>query len=287
MAAEVNLKFRRRPSVFAYHLRALHPSPGVRGEGTTVPIRATWTRHRIDRQQLAQFLALTGLRAEHGLPMLFPHVLGFPLQMVLLTHPRFPVPIWRILQVRNHLVQHRPIATDAILDMETVMAGQRILEKGVEFDLQTRISEGTELVWESVNTFFARGRYGQSSAVPPSVRMPVQGHTMAARWTTTTRSGWRFAALSGDYNGIHYWSWYARRMGFQRALLHSQLVLGQCMARLDVRRTTGSERLDTWLRGPVYQGADVHLLVSATEQGTDFQLIPDGERRSAIVGRWQ
>ena len=288
MAADFKVEFRRRPSALAYHVRAFHPSPGVRGDGDYPFIRATWTRHRVDPRQLAEFLSLTGLRANQHVPMLFPHVFSFPLQMAVLTHPRFPVPIWKVLQVRNRLLQHRPIADDAILDLETVISGQRLLERGVEFDLSTRVSEKQELVWESTNTFYARGRLGGIGASPrPSVGVSSFPGTLAARWRATDAAGWRFAALTGDYNGIHYWSWYARLMGFRRAFLHPQLVLGQCMARLDMPRTSGRERLEAWLRGPVYQRAEVELHTSPTPSGSDFHLMTDGERRPAIIGRWQ
>jgi hypothetical protein len=45
--------------------------------------------------------------------------------MTILTHPVFPVPIWGALQFRNHLLQHRWIATGEALDIETLVAGRR------------------------------------------------------------------------------------------------------------------------------------------------------------------
>jgi len=279
--------FRHRPSALANHLRALHPSQGVRGADDVPPIRAVWSRHRIESHQLAEFLALTGLRADHHVPMIYPHVLSFPLQMVVLTHPRFPVPIWKVLQIRNQLFQHRAIATDAVLDMDTVLADQRIVSKGVEFDLHTEVSTDRELVWESTTTFYVRGQFGPASAPPASVRLPSLGGMLAARWQTTDAAGWRFAALTGDYNGIHYWSWYARLMGFRRAFLHPQLVLAQCLSHLDLSRGSERERLDVWLRGPVYLRTAVQLFVSATARDTDFHLLPDDEHRPAVLGRWR
>jgi hypothetical protein len=281
------MEFEQRPSVLACHLRAFLPSPGVIGVGSMPRVQARWRRHRVDLRQLAEFLHLTGLRGESGLPMLFPHVASFPLQMAVLTHPRFPVSVWKVLQVRNRLLQHRPIAADAIVDMDTALSGQRILDKGVEFDLHTRVREGHEVAWESVNTFYVRGKFGQRDATAASAFTLPRGETSAARWQAPSALGWRFAALTGDYNGIHYWSWYARRLGFRRAFLHPQLVLGQCMARLEMGRTSGPERLDAWLRGPVYQRSEVHLLASRTARRVDFHLIPDDEHRPAIHGCWQ
>ncbi len=282
------MEFRRRPSVLAYMLRGFYPSPGVRGTGGCPSICARWRSHWVDRRHLAEFLHLSGLRADQGMPMLFPHVFSFPLQMAVLTHPRFPIPIWKVLQIRNHLLQHRPIFDDAVLDLETRVAGQRILEKGVEFDLHTSVSARQEPVWESLNTFYYRGKYGQASAASPLARAPRHGDTMVARWRTpAAASGWRFAALTGDYNGIHYWHWYARRLGFGRAFLHPQLVLGQCMARLSAPRATDRQRLDAWLKGPVYTDAGVRLNATTESDRTVFGLSLDGEERPAILGSWR
>ena len=280
------MRFDQRPSALAHHLRALLPSPGVRSAAGMPRVRARWSNHRIDTRQLAEFRHLTGLREDRALPLLFPHVASFPLQMAVLTHPRFPVPIWKVLQVRNRLQQHRPIASDASVDLDTVLSAQRILGKGVEFDLHTRLWEHCELVWESVNTFYVRGHFGQPDAAAPSTGELPRGEISTARWQAPRGLGWRFAALTGDYNGIHYWTWYARRLGFRRAFLHPQLVLGQCMARLEMRPSSGPERLDAWLRGPVYQRADVHFLAARTGHGVDFHLIPDDDHRPAIHGRW-
>lgn len=287
MASHSSMEFRGRPSVLAYMLRALYPSPGMRDAVGVPPLRARWRDHRLDGRRLGLFLELTGLRADEGVPMLYLHVLGFPLLMAVLTHPRFPLPIWNVLQIRNHLLQHQPINTDAVLDQEARVVSQRILEKGVEFDFHTTVSTGGDLVWESLNTFYFRGRYGKTNTTSPLARAPQRGDTTIARWRTPSGSGWRFAGLTGDYNGIHYWPWYARRFGFQRDILHPQRALGQCLARLGAGRGTERQRLDAWLKGPVYYDTPVSLVATAGADRTDFGLMLDGEERPAILGMWR
>lgn len=287
MGAALEMRFKRRPMTLAFMLRAFFPSPGLRKAGGFPPLRASWSRHRIDRRHLAEFLRLTGLRADHGLPLLYPHVFSFPLQMVILTHPAHPIPIWNSLQIRNHLLQHRPVPADAVLDVETRVAGQRILEKGAEVDLHTGMRMSGELVWESVNTFYYRGRFGEPGAVAPLARAPAVGEQMLAQWRLSAGTGWRFGRLTGDYNAIHWSNWYARRFGFRRAFHHPQLVLGQCMARLPAPAPPERQRLDAWLKGPVYYDSDVHLRVAMQSDGSTFALIPAGEERPAILGCWR
>jgi len=279
------MDFDARPSTVAYMGRAFYPSPGLLKTGRFPPLRAAWRGHRVDPAHLAEFHLHTGLRAENELPLLYPLVLAFPLQMVILTHPAFPLPIWGALQIRNHVLQHGPISTDAVLDMEARVAGQRILEKGAEVDLHTTVRSRDDLMWESRNTFYYRGRFGQAGAASPLARSPEPGDAVAARWFMPAGGGWRVARLTGDYNGVHWARWYARRFGFQRAFHHPQVVLGQCLARLAAPDPALPRRLDAWLKGPVYYDSSVRLCATADAGDTAFALVPDGEERPAIVGR--
>lgn len=171
-----SVEFHSRPSVATYMLRSLTPSPGLKKEEGFPPIRAIWRKHRVDRRRHAEFLRLSGLRADRSLPMLYPHVFAFPLQMVILMHPAYPIRPWNGLQIRNRILQHRPIPEDAALDMETCVACQRILEKGAEIDLHTTVRLRDELMWESINTHYYRGRFGDAEAVSPMARGPeVEG----------------------------------------------------------------------------------------------------------------
>lgn len=280
------LAFNRRPSPLAYMLRALYPSQGLQEAGGFPPLRAVWRGMRIDRRELDTFLRLTGLKADGEVPLLYPHVVGFPLLMSILTCPAFPLPIWNALQIRNHLLQLRPIPASEVLDMESRVAGQRILEKGAEVDLHTTLRSASGLLWESLNTFYYRGRFGVAMPASPLALAPDIDDSSIARWHTPSGVGRQFGRLTGDYNGIHLSNWYARMFGFRRAFHHPQLVLGQCMAHLPTGETGHPQRLDAWLKGPVFYACDVALHATRKANGVAFGLIPDGDTRPAMVGRW-
>ena len=280
------LEFNHRPSPLAYMLRALLPSPGLTGAGGFPPIRAVWRGMRVDQHQLDTFLRLTGLKSHHGLPMLYPQVVGFPLLMAILTCPAFPLPIWNALQIRNHLLQHRPISKGDVLDVESRVATQRILEKGAEVDLHTAVSSQSGLLWESLNTFYYRGRFGDAEPLSPLALAPNIGDSSIARWHTLSGVGWQFGRLTGDYNGIHLRNGYARLFGFPRAFHHPQLVLGQCLAHLPALDPGRPQRLDAWLKGPVFYDCDVALHGTQQADGTAFGLIPEGAARPAMLGLW-
>lgn len=282
---EISLEFSRKPSVARYMLGAFSPSPGLSKLEPATRFSASWSGHRVKASTVERFLRLSGLPPERSVSILYPHVLGFPLHMAILTHPEFPVPIWRILQIRNDLLQHRPIDVGATLDFEVCVEAQRILERGAELDLRTLVRAKRELAWESLVTFYTRGRFGDPDPASPLAAAPdVQGE-IVARWQMPKRGSWQFGQLTGDHNGIHHSDRYARLFGFRGALYHPPVVLGHCLSRVLATREGTARRFEAWLKGPVYRGSKVALRVGAASASQTFALFMERETRPSIVGR--
>ena len=284
MTPNIRLEYSSRPSAIVYMAGALHPSAGFR-DGGMPAISARWLQHRADARELRDFIHLSGLAGLEPWTLLYPHTISFALQMAILTHKAFPVPIWRVLQVRNQLLQIRPLDLAAPLDLSVNIAAHRFLDKGVEIDLHTVARSDEVVVWESLNTFYVRGRFGQPTSPGPAPAAPDAGSAWLDHWRMPVGGGRRFGALTGDYNGLHLFDWYARRQGFERAFLHPQRVLGQCLARLGPPDPDKPLRLDAWLKGPVFYGAQVGLRAAVQADATVFALHVGEEERPALVGR--
>jgi hypothetical protein len=275
------------PSALKFMARAMRRSSGLAKCGTVPPIAVQWDGLRVEPAQLESFCRNTGLPVEEGVPLLFPQVVGFRLQMALLTHPAYPLPIWTALQVRNRLIRYAHVVPGEKLDMRTRVAQQRAVEKGIEVDLVSRLMRGPACVWEGRTTFFYRGRFGDPApAAPQSASPDVSQAPTVDRFRMPSGGGWAFGKLTGDYNGIHCWSWYARRFGFPQAFPHPQRVAAMCQSRLS-RPGTEAQTLDLWIKGPVFYGADVGLNAVDGEEGLRFGLSLQGDARSALLGHWR
>lgn len=283
---ELTIQYRSRPSALVYMARAMRAAPRWNDRSVWPELQLVWRGVRVSPRELAAFGELTGLRPEASLPMLVPHVIGFRLQMALLTHAAWPLPIWGALQIRNRLVQHRPLPADAVFDLRTLPVARRVVERGLEVDVRTTAEQAGAVAWESVVTFYYRGRFGEPGEPPPEAVAPEPGDQEVARWAAEPGGGLRFGRLTGDYNGIHLAAAYARRFGFARAFLHPQRVLGECLARLPGPRASQPQALQAWLKGPVYYGAPVVLRARRDDGATAFALALEGDGRPAIIGRW-
>ncbi|MGH6802705.1 MAG: acyl dehydratase, partial [Methyloceanibacter sp.] len=87
------------------------------------------------------------------------------------------------------------------------------------------------------------------------------------------------------FNPLHLWDWYARLFRFDGAFHHPQLVIGQCLARLPAPGA-GAQRLDVWVKGPVFYDADIRMSAIAEERASQFALTVNEETRPGMVGRW-
>jgi acyl dehydratase len=280
----IQLEYKRTPFAPHYLAGALWPKPAVR-EAVSVPaITARWRDYRASDRDVNDFCALAGVWPSGWLPFLFPHAIGFRLQLALLCHPRFPVPIWRMLQIRNHLLQHRPIPLGADLDFASRIVAHRVLEKGLEVDVHTTVTFARDVPWESLNTFYARGSFGTPTDASPLAESPTIESESETRWRTPEGGGWRFGQLTGDYNPLHFSSRHARRAGFPTAFQHSQRALGLCTTHPNAPLADEPQRLDAWLKGPVPYGADVTLRTRALTGEVAFALTTSHDPRPAIVG---
>ncbi len=286
MEAEFVEHHERPPSAPAFMARAFLPRPKPRSADFPRLVER-WRGVRIDRAHVEAFSEATGLGVGREVPVLYPHVFGFRLQMALLTHRAFPLPVWGALQIRARLVRHRRFGPGESLDLETRVGERRLVDKGVEVDLLSRLVEGSECVWESEVTYFYRGRFGAAQPPSPRASSPdLSAATVVDRFRMPRGGGWGFGALTGDYNGIHTWGWYARRFGFRAAFPHPQRVAGLCQARLPELHDE-AQTLDLWIKGPVFYGAEVSLRALQDERGLQFGLALDDDSRAALVGRWR
>jgi hypothetical protein len=286
----LHLNVHKQPSLMAIYLRGLRPRAGL-APGRCVPrISLTWAGTRVDGQHLRQYLAAHGLEATARIPLLYPLVLCFPLHLQLLTHPRFPLRFPRMLTVRSHISRHLPLRGDHELTLWCSLGDQRVLPGGLEVDCLTRVTieEGgrPRLAWESINVYYFPGRFGEPDAPSGFSRLcsPDRDDALAS-WRNRKGGGWRFARLSGDLNGLHYSSTYARMLGYEGDFSHAPAILTDSLERLPPQLLERTRlRLDADFKGPVYYGREVALRGEVAEDRARFDLYCAGNSRPCLSG---
>ena len=256
------------------------------GRATVLPDRELVRRGvTVDPGHLADYARVCGFRVGGALPVTYPHLLTFPLQVVLMADRSFPLPLPGLVHLANRITVHRAIAPSETLDVRVRAERFTTHPKGAQVDLVGTVSSGEETVWEGRSTYLARGASapagdtGGDGADVPEPEAPTG--TASALWRIPGDIGRRYAAVSGDVNPIHLHPLTAKAMGFPRAIAHGMWTAARAAAALE-GRVPDAVTYDVVFRKPVLLPATAEL---ATEQDADgaWRLAVRSARRTEKV----
>jgi len=228
----------------APHLAALLPKAVLTGftrkGGGTLP-DTVYTRPgvRVDPDHLAGYDRVCGYRLTERLPVTYPHVLAFPMQVKLMTDGDFPFPLIGSVHLANRITQHRPLTADEALQLRVHVDNLRGHAKGRQFDMVSEVLVDGEVVWSDVSTYLRRGGgtpEGESAERPEAAeRAEPTVPQASAVWRVPDDIGRRYGEVSGDRNPIHLHPLTARLFGFPAAIAHGMWTKARCLAALEGR----------------------------------------------------
>jgi hypothetical protein len=270
MGKSIDLFYKKSPSIKATaFLALLNRSSRFDAEAPFPQITTQQKAVTIDRRKLDEFNRICGIKMSNKLPAIYPFALIYPLLQRMLARKEAPMSLFVVLNNRMQALQHRAIGIDETLDIYCSIAGHRIREKGLEMDIASVIKSNGIAVWENIQTFYYRGKFGaqdENYQPPHCEEIPVPDADETARWFLHAGIGHRFSKVCGDGNPIHYWKTYARLLGFKRDFAQPLLVLGSAFTHL-LKDEGDRISLDISLKGPVYYENTV-ILKSKDINGT-------------------
>lgn len=205
--------------------------PKLEGEPTLPKERLVRSAVELSAQGIAAYGRACGFRREQGVPLSYPHVLAFPLHLMLLTRPSFPYPASGMVHLANRIRQHRRLEAGQALRLEVYCERWVAHPKGQALSIATRGYSAGALIWES-DSLYLRRDVNAPVGEPWDDALPLQeeGLLRTQRWVLPADLGRRFARVSGDFNPIHTSVIGARLFGFRRAIAHGMWTLGRALA---------------------------------------------------------
>ncbi|WP_420718639.1 MaoC family dehydratase [Streptomyces sp. NRRL S-813] len=184
---------------------------------------------RVDPARLAAYERVCGFPAgDDALPVTYPHVLGFPLAMRLMSGRNFPLPLLGLVHTSLEITRHRALTATGEYELTVYVDALAPHRRGTEAVVVTEIRAGGDVVWESRSRYLARHRTRHRAAEPPGgTRKPLPA---VAEWRLAGDLGRRYGAASGDRNPIHLHPLTARLFGFPRAIVHGMWTVARCLA---------------------------------------------------------
>lgn len=254
--------------------------PG-KGRGDTLPERQlTLTDHPVDPAALADYARVCGFAVDGYLPVTYPQVLSFALQVRLMSSGDFPLRLPGLVHLRQRMAQHRPVAADESLHVTVHAERFRPHPRGAQVDLVTEVTVAGEPVWTGRSTYLARGAKApdaDAGGADPSEPAMITGPHPDARWRLPPDLGRRYARVSGDVNPIHLHPLPAKAFGFPGAIAHGMWTVARSVAALQ-GRLPGRHTVDAVFRKPLVLPATVELLTRAQPDGWALTLRSDFDR---------
>jgi len=269
-----------------YRALLLRRRPGLADSETLPAIAVQGSNIKVARDWLDEYRFVTMTPGDDDTaPLMFPHALLGSAHLMMLAHDNFPLGSFGLLHLRNHAIRYRDFGIDQPWDVSCVLARQRQVEKGLEFDFDTTISIDGESVWRSVSTFLKRGKPNGELEISPLADLfppideavPESGH-----FDVPHNIGRRYAKVTGDYNPIHVSSLVAKLFGFNRAIAHGMWSLARVLPELPP--VDNPVRIDVSFKGPMYVTSRATI---KTDTDGRFELFCGTNPRPVIVGAYQ
>ncbi len=246
----------------------------------------------LDPEQIGRYARVCGFIPEHGVPPTFPHVMAFPLHLMLLTDTAFPWPAIGLVHISNTVHMRRTLHSGQTLRIEVESGALIPHDKGQAFTLHTRIYRGGEAVWDADSIYLKRGvanRAGGASGAPVAEASGIEAPvlTREARWQLPAQLGRDYAKASGDFNPIHLHALTAKAFGFPRAIAHGMWTLGRTVAALQPCKQLGSANISGEFKSPIFLPAETTLWTAASSTtARDFEVRDLAGERLHLHGRF-
>ena len=232
----------------------------------------------------------------------FPATWETALSLELLAGLDQPLPSGGMVHLESELLALRPIsAADHVRCRVELERAERV-RRGIRLTLNTRNwTAAGQLCTQGTVVLLARTRApadnlpreagrgssrdeGDPRAEPPSA------WDEAAEWRLGGGAGRRYAAVSGDYNPIHLWSWTARPFGFQRPILHGFCTQAMVAHALVEHRFGGDpaalRRLRIAFRAPLLLPGRARLLLGERLGQRWFRVVGEDDEKVFAEGTY-
>lgn len=237
-----------------------------------------------DPASAAQYAHLIGAPGTDSLPAGYPHVLGFPLSMALLTRADFPLPVLGMVHLQNRIRRSGPTRFADALHFTTWAAHLRPHRRGALVDIHLAGAVDGDVVWHGVSTYLAKGITlpGEESELRASWDLAPLEATGLHQWHLDARVGRRYAEVSGDANPIHTSRIGARAFGFKRPIAHGMYTAARALAALPCPPPSAGLDWSVTFGSPVFLPARVSLEFQQQGSQTSYALVRRGGESTRV-----
>lgn len=228
------------------------PDPGE----DVPPFGSAYRLDALDPQHIARYDAALGFEAG-ALPVPYYYLIAQRAHLATLLDDRFPFAIAGSVHVENALVEYLRPALDDAMDIVTTVQVEAPTETGARYCvLETVAGHAGKQFFSCRSRYLARrgqrkasGQHRDDHSPPPVV----------AQWTLSPSAGREYAAVSGDWNPIHLWTWSARLMGMRQPIIHGMHTVAKACAAIEGHTGRRVRSVEARFKAPIPLGSEASL----------------------------
>ncbi len=287
MENNITLSFSSKPSIVLSLLKAFKSRKSRFITKESIPIIHVKRENlKIDLRHLKRYNNICKIKPSIYLNILYPFTIVNPYLMRILCQHAMPFSQFKILNTRNSIKMYRQIKTDEIFKVDCYNSEVRIINKGMEIDFKADLFVGLEKVWGITATYYIPGKFGETEILDEQAKLEdIENSSVIKEWIIEAKNRLKFAGISGDTNGIHYSTYYARMFGFKRDYAQPVRITTQCVSDFTIDIGETPVQLDFFLKGPVYYDSILKLKSQIMNNIIRFDLFCEGNDKPCIVGK--
>jgi len=202
------------------------------------PFEQSYRHMSVNPKHLKQYLSVCGFDDTGYLPSCYPHLMLFNQHINILTQPDFPFPLIGLIHLSIEYRQYRKLSSKEKFNFKSYAANLSEIENGYRFELISKVTVGSELVWSCCSLFQVPKRKktnekSPSSNKPKSKNQPqavLEADEEGLSWLVSPSDARRYARVSKDFNPIHLTKLSARMSGYRNVIAHGMYLLGRALA---------------------------------------------------------
>lgn len=284
------------PSPLTLYLRALMSARKPARAQTLPPLAFARRNVVLDTNDIARYARLCGFangnnahkaheaRNPHDVPPTWPHLLAFPLHMLLMTDRAFPFAMLGMVHLANRIRTHAALVAEDRLDIDVRCGALYAHDKGQVFTVLTTARRDGDVVWSGESLYL---RTGVRDALGAPYRAELSANpslVQTAAWRVPGDLGRQYARISGDYNPIHLWPFTARWFGFPRPIIHGMWSFARTLATV---LPADAQHLDLLVEFKTPLVLPGSATLWCDPHGSGFELRDAAGTVPHLRGRWQ
>lgn len=231
--------------------------------------KVTYVRPEVvlDAGAIAAYAKVCGFTQAHGVPLLYPQMLTFPLAMAFIGSEDCPWPGMGTVHLANRVRQHARLNAGDTLRVEMRTGKMIAHEKGQIFNLEMGILRDDKLVWEATQTLL---RIGVKAPVGPAFASALGSELPLSHQTdfvAPSDIGRRYGMVSGDLNPIHVSALSAKLFGFRQAIAHGLWTNARALVAMLPQAPLAQAEMNVEFKTPLFLPARASLWTTRELKG--------------------